>query len=106
MPPSLRSSNWARRARLAVFLGVALSPFGCKEREPEAPRAEFIVAAGDSTYWIRSDASGIKLRGSPMVLARLDGRFRELYVLGDDRSFHDAVFVRQTLSQRHLVSRD
>ena len=41
-----------------------------------------------------------------MVLARLDGRFRELYVVDDDRSFENALFVGQRLFQRDLVSGD
>jgi hypothetical protein len=71
-----------------------------------APRTEFIVAAGDSSYWVRSDASGISLRGSPLVLARLDGRFLELYVEDDDHSFPDAVFIGQRLYERDIVSGD
>jgi hypothetical protein len=80
---------------------------GCKDRVANpAPNAEFLVAAGDSTYWVRSDPSGIKLRGSPMVLARLDGRFMELYVVDDDLSFENALFVGQRLYQRDLASGD
>jgi hypothetical protein len=71
-----------------------------------APATEFIVAAGDSSYWVRSDRSGIKLRGSPLVLARVDGRFMELYVVDDDRSFEDAIFVGQRLFERDIVSGD
>lgn len=78
----------------------------CSDRAARPPRAEFIVAAGDSTYWVRSDGAGVKLRGSPMVLARLDGRFLELYVVDDDRSFENAMFVGQLLFQRDLVSGD
>jgi hypothetical protein len=78
----------------------------CAERANKAPPAEFIVAAGDSTYWVNSEAAGIRLRGSPMVLARLDGRFLELYVVDDDRSFENALFVGQRLYQRDLVSGD
>jgi hypothetical protein len=79
----------------------------CADRAANRPpRAEFIVAAGDSTYWVRSEPAGIKLRGSPLVLARLDGRFLELYVVDDDRSFENALFVGQRLYQRDLVSGD
>jgi hypothetical protein len=46
------------------------------------------------------------MRGSPMVLARLDSRFLELYVVDDDRSFENALFVGQRLYQRDLVSGD
>ena len=108
MTPSSGSSNEPRRVR-RTFVTVALLSvaIACSDRTAnKAPKAEFIVAAGDSTYWVRSEASGIKLRGSPMVLARLDGRFLELYVVDDDRSFENALFVGQRLYQRDLVSGD
>jgi len=41
-----------------------------------------------------------------MVLAQLDGRFRELYVVDDDRSFENALFVGQRLFQRDLATGD
>jgi hypothetical protein len=86
-----------------ALLSICLA---CAERANQAPRAEFIVAAGDSTYWVNSQVAGIRMRGSPMVLARLDGRFLELYVVDDDRSFENALFVGQRLYQRDLVSGD
>ena len=101
MTHSHRPSNRLRWA-LSALLGVLAA---CN-RTDGPPRAEFIVAAGDSTYWVRSDRSGIKLRGSPLVLARLDGSFRELYVVDDDHSFENALFVSQRLYQRDLVSGD
>lgn len=84
---------------------LALVAAGCGRRGGP-PDAEFIVAAGDSTYWVRSASSGITVRGSPMVLARQDERFLELYVVDDDRSFEDALFVGQRLFQRDIVSGD
>jgi hypothetical protein len=93
--------------RTYVSGALLVLTLACSDRTANRPpRAEFIVAAGDSTYWVRSEPSGIKLRGSPMVLARLDGRFRELYVVDDDRSFENALFVGQRLYQRDLVSGD
>jgi hypothetical protein len=41
-----------------------------------------------------------------MVLARLDGRFRELYVVDDDHSFENALFVGQRLYQRDILTND
>ena len=78
----------------------------CGASDRDAPPVEFLVAAGDSTYWVRAEGSRFRLRGSPMVLARLDGNFRELYVVDDDRSYEDAVFVGQRLYQRDLVTGD
>ena len=71
-----------------------------------APAAEFIVSAGDSTYWFTSGRDGQHMRGSPMVLARLDGRFLELYVVDDDRAYENALFVSQRLYRRDLVTGD
>lgn len=107
MTPSPRPSNRPRHVQRALVAGALLSIcLACAERANRAPRAEFIVAAGDSTYWVNSQAAGIRMRGSPMVLARLDGRFLELYVVDDDRSFENALFVGQRLYQRDLVSGD
>jgi len=75
-------------------------------RAASAPTADFLLSAGDSTYWVTSDASGVKLLGVPMVLARVDGRFHEIYVADDDRSFPDAIFVGQRLYSRDLVRGD
>ncbi|MCE9602955.1 MAG: hypothetical protein K8S21_12185 [Gemmatimonadetes bacterium] len=93
------------RARLVplVLLSVA-----CQRARPPvpAPPAEFIVAAADSVFWIRSDADGIRVRGAPMVLAQIGGRFAELYVSDADYSFYDAVFIGQRLFKRDIVSGD
>lgn len=95
-----------REARLALASVMLLGLGACRDAGPRPPRAEFIVAAGDSTYWVRSEPSGIRLRGSPMVLARLDNKFLELYVVDDDRSFENALFVGQRLFQRDLITGD
>lgn len=78
----------------------------CTRHRGGAPDAEFILAAGDSTYWLRNVNGTLQMRGSPMVLARVDGRFRELYVVDEDRSFETALFVGQRLYQRDLISND
>jgi hypothetical protein len=93
---------WARCAQLGTMIVL----LACGASDKDAPQAEFLVAAGDSTYWVKAEGTRIKLRGSPMVLARLNGHFRELYVVDDDRSYEDAVFVGQRLFQRDLVSGD
>lgn len=103
MTPLTRTRNRAHDA-LAGVLFAALAVGGCDGSG--APTAEFIVAAGDSSYWVRAEGSRVTVRGSPMVLARLDGRFRELYVVDEDRSFENALFVGQRLYQRDLVSGD
>lgn len=75
-------------------------------RQPAPPPHEFLVAAGDSTFWVQKQPSGIHVRGSPILLVRLDGRFHELYVADDDRSYFDAIFVGQRMYRRDLISGD
>jgi hypothetical protein len=67
--------------------------------------AEFLVAAGDSTYWIQHDSLA-RVRGAPLWLVHHDGRFHELYVVDLDRSHRRGVFVGQQLWQRDLVDGD
>jgi len=88
---------------IAVSLALAA---GCSARGPAPPFAEFVIAAGDSAYWVRSDAAGVRMRGAPIVLAQLDDRFYELYVVDEDRSYANAYFVGQTLFERDLVTGD
>lgn len=74
------------------------------------PVAEFLLAGTDSSFWVRTgpDAgpSGMEVRRAPLVLGRAGGRWHELYVLEEDHSFHDAVFVAQALWRRDLVTGD
>jgi hypothetical protein len=91
----------------AILLALSLAFMGaCSQRGPAPPFAEFVIAAGDSAYWVRSDAAGVRMRGAPIVLAQLDNRFYELYVVDDDRSYANAYFVGQTLFERDLVTGD
>lgn len=90
------------------FLAVlAAGLLACSdEQQAPAPRTEFIVVASDSVFWVRSEAEGIRVRSAPMLLAQLDGRFHELYVTDDDRSYYDATFLAQHLYVRDLISGD
>jgi hypothetical protein len=73
---------------------------------PLPPASEFLVAAGDSTFWIRTGKEGVTVRGAPLALARFDGRLYELYVTDDDRSYYDAVMIGQRLYRRDLITGD
>ena len=76
------------------------------QRQPPAPFTEFIVVASAPVFWVRSEAEGIRVRSAPMLLTQLDGRFHELYVTDDDRSYYDATFLGQHLYARDLISGD
>jgi hypothetical protein len=71
-----------------------------------APASDFLLAAGDSTFWITTGLQGIRVRGSPLVLAHYDGRFYEVYVADEDHSFYDAVFTTQRIYRRDLMTGD
>ncbi len=93
----------------ALLLTIALAgAVACERVEPPppAPPTEFLVAAGDSVFWIRSEADGIRVRGAPMLLTMVGGRLAELYVADEDLSFYDAIYVGQRLFKRDLVNGD
>ncbi len=94
--------------RALTLLSLAALAVACErvEAPPPAPAADFLVAAGDSVFWIRSEADGIRVRGAPMALALVGGRIAELYVEDDDHSFYDAVYVGQRLFKRDLITGD
>jgi hypothetical protein len=107
-------TGWARRARIggvAAGLLAATSLAGCGRHEPTrsappAPPADFLLAAGDSTFWVTSGPTGVRVRGSPLILARYGDRFYEVYVADEDHSFYDAVFTTQRIYRRDLLSGD
>src|SRR5579872_5452147 len=77
-----------------------------RRRVVTPPAAEFLLGAGDSTFWVKTGRDGIHVRGAPLTLARCKGRFYEIYVADDDRSYTNAVFVGQRIYRRDLVSGD
>ncbi len=78
----------------------------CALPPPPPPSAEFLVSAGDQTYWIRSDNSGLRIRGSPLILARTGGRYYEVFVSEIDRSYPKALFSGERVFRRDLASGD
>jgi hypothetical protein len=107
MTPSIPAGNRLRaRWRAASIALLLMAATACERRANGPPDAEFLLAAGDSSYWVRSDGSTISMRGSPLVLARLDGHFLELYVVDQDQSFENAQFIGQRLFERDLLRGD
>lgn len=94
------------RAGVPRVILLFLVAAGCRTERAAPPRAEFLVAAGDSTYWISSGPRGIRSRGSPIQLARYGGKFYEIYVVDDDRSYGDAEIVGQQFWRRDLITGD
>src|SRR6267143_777327 len=97
-----------RYPRLLFLLPVPLALIlgGCTLPPPPPPTAEFLVSAGDQTYWVRSDNSGLRIRGSPLILARTGGRYYEIFVSEIDRSFPQALFSGERVFRRELATGD
>lgn len=83
---------------------LVLCACGRDTRRP--PRTEFLVFAGDSTFWVRPEQARLRVRGSPIQLARVGERLVELYVTDDDRSFRGALLVGQRIYRRDLITGD
>lgn len=98
----------ARRVIFAASLAAvtAVSACGGARAPADVPAADLIVATADSSYWVTNGPQGLRVRGVPLLLARVDGRFREIYVADDDRSYFDAVLVGQRLWSRDIVRGD
>ena len=90
--------------RLLPLLVLVL--VACRTERVAPPHAEFLIAAGDSSFWVRSQNGRLKIRGAPLQLARLSGRFHEIYVADDDRSHYDALIVGQRVFRRDLLTGD
>lgn len=93
------------RLRILVPMALALAACGGGDR-PSPPDAEFLLLAGDSTFWVSPEAGHLRVRGSPIHLARLGDRLVEIYVADDDRSFEGAILVGQRIYRRDLVTGD
>ncbi|MEO8580887.1 MAG: hypothetical protein ABI469_11605 [Gemmatimonadales bacterium] len=97
------------RRSSVVLLSLSLSLAfvgGCTLPPPPPPVAEFLVSAGDQTYWVRSDNSGVRIRGSPLILARTAGRYFEIFVGEIDRSFPRALLSGERIFSRELATGD
>ena len=91
--------------RLPIIVLVALTA-SCALPPPPPPLAEFLVSAGDQTYWVRSDNSGVRVRGSPLILARTAGHYYEIFVGEIDRSFPKALLSGERVFRRDLATGD
>jgi hypothetical protein len=76
----------------------------CSLPSPQPPAAEFLIADAGSTYWVSSGPRGIDARTSPLILTSADNRFYEVYVDDVTRSYDDAVFSREPIYSRDLLT--
>ncbi len=82
----------------------ACSRAGDRNRLP--PAAEFLFAAGDSTYWVHSSSEGIRVRSAPILLTEVDGHFYEVFVAEDGVEYSDASFTSSRIWSRELLHSD
>ena len=78
---------------LALLLGCTETPVA----SPRPPAAEFLVAAGDSTFWVTATPDGLRVRSAPLLLTRHDGGWQQLVITEDIVDYLDAEFVRERL---------
>jgi hypothetical protein len=106
LPPRSLPRLGARAALALVLLGGAIACRGPARDVGRPPVADFVLSAGDSSYWVTSGDGVVNVRGAPLELARVGGRFYELYVADDDRSYEDAVLIGQRIYRRDLITGD
>lgn len=95
--------------RVASFLLTAVAAGACADgaRSSDAlPAAEFLFAAGDSTYWVRSSGEGMRVRSAPILLTEVDGRLIEVFLSSDGAEYPDASFATTRLWSRALKGTD
>ncbi|HSJ63597.1 MAG TPA: hypothetical protein VK922_06760 [Gemmatimonadaceae bacterium] len=95
-----------RRAAVTLFSVLGIVSCDRDPSGPPPPDAEFLLLAGDSTFWVRNEEARFRVRGSPIQLVRLDGRLVEIYVADDDQSFRGALLVGQRIYRRDLITGD
>ena len=97
---------FATRLAFAALIAVLACGRSRPSTVPPPPHAEFVLSSGDSAYWVTIDGLGTRVRGVPIDLARVNGRFYELYVVDNDLSFAGADLVGQSVYRRDLRTGD
>ncbi|HEY0929104.1 MAG TPA: hypothetical protein VGE27_04230 [Gemmatimonas sp.] len=93
----------------ATLLGTTALAAACDapgELRQALPRAEFLFAAGDSTYWVRSGGEGMRVRSAPILLTQVDGRLFEIFIGDDGAEYPEASFATARLWARSLQAKD
>lgn len=107
----MRQKSPIQRRHAALVFGVALTALlACRDDastlNAALPQAEFLFAAGDSTYWVRSGTDGMRVRSAPILLTQVDGRLHEVFLGDDGAEYPDASFATVRLWARALEARD
>ena len=93
-----------------LLLIFALVAIGCGKKPVAAvvrpPNAEFLLAAGDSTYWVRSGPDGLHVRSAPMLVTQTDGHFYEVFISDDVHDYEEASFASARAYSRDIMKSD
>ncbi len=105
----MRAVPWVAVAWVAVLSASCLTLVACQrlvENPLKPPAAEFLFAAGDSTYWVRSNAEGLRVRSAPILLTQVDGHFIEVFIADDGVEYADASFASSRVFARDITGKD
>ncbi|HYW31758.1 MAG TPA: hypothetical protein VE869_09650 [Gemmatimonas sp.] len=96
-----------RIVALALLTACAAVACGGDRDAGDAPPAvEFLLAAGDSTYWVRGGPEGVRVRSAPILLTNVDGQFYEVYITGSEEEYDDASFATARVWSRRVLGTD
>lgn len=70
------------------------------------PAAEFLFSSGDSTYWVKSNDNGVRVRSAPILITEVDGRFYEIFIVEDGVDYEDAAFAVARVYARDILTKD
>ena len=107
--PQIILNKISSTARTLLALAFVSLFAACQSRTTPGrvpPSAEFLFAAGDSTYWVRSSADGMRVRSAPILLTQVDGRFYEVFIAEDGVEYDDASFATSRIFSRELTGTD
>jgi hypothetical protein len=78
----------------------------CSGGDRARPQTEFLVAAGDSTFWVQSSDTAVRVRSAPLLLTRVGDSFYELFIADDVVDYEDASFAAARIFAREITSAD
>lgn len=103
---ALQVREVARRVGVLALIAFSAACSDTPRSSDALPAAEFLFAAGDSTYWVRSSGEGMRVRSAPILLTEVDGRLFEVFLSDDGAEYPDASFATVRLWSRALQSTD
>jgi hypothetical protein len=101
-----RSPVVAAAALVAAALTGGACTGGDRAATAQLPTAEFLFAAGDSTYWVRSGPEGMRVRSAPILLTQVDRVLYEVFLTDDGAEYPEASFATSRLWARALTGVD